>query len=331
MPYYLTMKVQVYRTGASSYQNSNFLTHEQRILEKIPGVKYINSLKETEKGIPFILLTNTHTIIEEIPDVILEQTILIIHPNSGHDNFPLEFVENSKFPIILGNPIRSHAVAEYILSCIFKEITNIPKHTHWPESRSWNRKLLRDQRVLLLGHGHIGKIVRESLSPLTKEITVFDPYSTHPDVIKAWHEDLPLGQDILILAANSNHSNFHIVDKNFLSKLSAQNIIINPARGNLIKEEDLTQYLLKNHESKCFLDVFEQEPFKPGHLNEIPNLNKTSHIAGVFDKLNHDIVSFEFLIIDDFLKSMDSSNSDDFFKTYEECILTNTKESLRIL
>jgi D-3-phosphoglycerate dehydrogenase len=325
------MNVQVYRTGASSYQNSKFLTHEQRILEKIPGVKYINSLKETQKDVPFILITNTHTNIEEIPEVILDKTILMVHPNSGHDNFPIDFIENAKFPIILGNPIRSHAVTEYIMSCIFKEITSIPKHSHWPESRSWNRKLLRDQRVLILGNGHIGKILNESLKALTKEITIFDPYSNEQGVLNNWHEDIPTNQDILILAANSNHSNFHMVDKSFLSKLSPQNIIINPARGSLIKEEDLVQYLMKNQESKCYLDVFEQEPFKPGHLNDVANLNKTSHIAGVFEKLNHDIVSFEFLIIDDFLASLRNSSSDEFFKNYQECILVNTKENLRIL
>jgi len=37
---------------------------------------------------------------EEIPESILDKTILMVHPNSGHDNFPQEFIENSKFPII---------------------------------------------------------------------------------------------------------------------------------------------------------------------------------------------------------------------------------------
>ena len=115
------MKIQVYRTGASSYQNSSFLKKEQTLLENITGVKYINSLKETVKDLPFILVTNTHTNMDEIPEVILNKTALMIHPNSGHDNISDEFIKEAAFPIVVGNPIRSNAVVEYIMSCIFKE------------------------------------------------------------------------------------------------------------------------------------------------------------------------------------------------------------------
>ena len=87
------MKLQVYRTNASSYQDSRFLSNEQRVLEEIEGIKYIQSLKEMDKNIPFVLITNTHTKPEEISQSILDNTVLMIHPNSGHDNFNAEFDE----------------------------------------------------------------------------------------------------------------------------------------------------------------------------------------------------------------------------------------------
>lgn len=316
------MEVQVFRTSASSYQNSGFITAEQNILEKIPGVRYIKSLKEMDPKIPFILITNSHTDMAEIPKMIIDNTILIIHPNSGFDNIEYSFIEKTSIPFVLGNPIRSNAVAEYTLSCIFKELTPIPDHSHWDESRTWNRKLLRDQTVVLLGHGHIGKILKLSLTPLVREIRCFDPIDKSFGVLNQWDSDIAKNCNILIIAANANSDNSDMVNADFLAKMASDCIIINAARGSLIDEEALKSFLQKNKSAKCYLDVFKSEPFPPGHMNALTNLNKTSHIGGVFQKLNHDIISFEFLVIDDFVKSIDQDDKDTFFKNYNECLLT---------
>lgn len=316
------MEIQVFRTSASSYQGSGFITGEQKILEKIPGVKYIKSLKEMNPNLPFILITNTHTDLSEIPEMILKKTLLLIHPNSGYDNINLEFLKENSIPIILGNPIRSHAVAEYILSCIFKEITPIPNHSHWDESRKWDRKLLRDQTALIVGHGHIGKILRQSLIPLTREIRCFDPYENSPGVVNSWSDDLAQDCDLLIMAANSTPYNQQMINEDVFAKLSTNCLIINAARGSLVNEVDLQKFLQKNKKAKCYLDVFTKEPFAPGYLNNLENINKTSHIAGVFQKLNHDIISFEYLVIDDFLKSKSENSQEGFMQDYQECLLT---------
>lgn len=316
------MNVQVFRTSASSYQNSGFITGEQKILEKITGVRYIKSLKEMDPQVPFILITNSHTDMAEIPEMILENTVLIIHPNSGFDNISKSFVQKSSIPFILGNPIRSHAVVEYIMSAIFKEITPVPNHSHWDESRTWNRKLLRNQTVLLLGHGHIGKVLKESLTPLTREVRCFDPNDRSEGVENTWNSEISRDCNILIVAANSHENNTNLVNEDLLSKVASDCLIINTARGSLLDEEALERFLQKNKLAKCYLDVFKSEPYAPGHMNGLSNLNKTSHIAGVFQKLNHDIISFEFLIIDDFIKSIDQGDQSIFLNNYKECLLT---------
>lgn len=319
------MNVQVFRTSASSYQNSGFITGEQNILEKIPGVRYIKSLKEMDPNVPFILITNSHTDMADIPEMILESTSLIIHPNSGFDNIEASLVEKYEIPFVLGNPIRSHAVAEYVLSCIFKEITPVPNHSHWDDSRNWNRKLLRDQTVLLLGHGHIGKILRESLTPLTREIRCFDPNDVTAGVHNKWKNDFAKDCSILIVAASANDQNQNLVDEDLLSGLTSDAIIINAARGSLLDEVALKSFLQKNKSAKAYLDVFQSEPFGPGHMSGLASVNNTSHIAGVFQKLNHDIISFEFLVIDDFIKSFDSDSLDGFLSNYKECLLNQNQ------
>lgn len=321
------MDIQVYRVNKSSYQDSEFFKYEKEKLESINGIKYISSLADFSHEIPFILLTNTHTCTQEIPEIILKKTLLIVHPNSGYDNFTLDFVQNSNIPIILGNSVRSNAVAEFTLSCIFQHFTHIPDHKHWSSSRTWERSLLRDQKVLILGHGNIGKTLYSSLSCLCKDVTVYDPYVKFDmenfSQKNQWDDSLLDECNILILACGLNDLNRHFIDISKLKKLSSNVLIINPARGELINETDLVQFLQKNPKAKCYLDVFENEPFKPGHLHEAKNINKTSHIAGVFENLNKDIVDFEYNCINNFINKYEENKLELFYKEYRQSILKN--------
>jgi len=323
------MDVQIYRTNASSYQSPAFFQKEKEILEMIDGVHYIKSLNNISKDMPFILLTNTHTNPHELPDVLLDNTILIIHPNSGHDNFPKTFVQNAPFPIVLGNPIRSHAVAEYIMSSLFHHFTPLSNHQHWSDDRTWNRKLLRDQKVLVLGNGNIGKIIHRSLDPLCRAVTVYDPYQSNsfknPSLITETIKDNSIydGVQILVLAASLNESSKHMINMDVLKRLHPECIIVNAARGPIINEEELVHFLKKNEKTFAYLDVFEEEPFKPGYLHELKNINKTSHIAGVYKKLNSDIISFESHIIKDFLSHYSEQRENQFKEDYKECLLTS--------
>lgn len=320
------MTIQVYRTNASSYQNSQFFAREQKAIEDLNGITYIRSLKEVNDTKPFILITNTHTRPEEISKVILNKTILMIHPNSGHDNISKDFLEQNNFPIILGNPIRSHAVSEYILSCIFQRFSSIPNHHHWSQDRLWSRKLLRNQRVVIVGFGHIGKLINNALSQICREITILDPYVKNSfenkNLHQTWDDSIFNDVDILIMASSLTETSHHMINSNILKKLAEDVLIINPARGELINEGELVSFLQKNPNAYAYLDVFTKEPFSPGYLHNLPNVNKTSHIAGVFGKLNNDIISFEYLVIRDFVEQFKKQDIDTFFAEYEECLLT---------
>lgn len=321
------MDIQVYRVSKSSYQDNQFFNYEKEKLESIPGVKYVSSITDFSPEIPFILLTNTHTNPKEIPDVILKKTIMIIHANSGYDNFDLDFIRECNIPIILGNSIRSHAVVEYILSCIFNEFTKIPDHKHWSASRVWKRPLLKNQKVLILGYGHIGKLLYSTFSSLCKDVKVYDPYVNYDlisfDKSNIWDDDFLQNVSILIIACGLNKENYHFIDSKKLKHLDSEALIINAARGEIIKQEDLIQFLQKNPSSKCYQDVFEIEPFPPGYLHDIKNLNKTSHIAGVYQNLNFDIVDYEYQTIMDFINRYKDKKMDLFFKEYKDSILKN--------
>ena len=319
------MNVQIYRANSSSYQDSAFIEKEREVLETLPGAKYVQNLGEMSDA-PFFLISNTHTSLQDLPQVLLEKTALMVHPNSGHDNFSKNFVKSAAFPIVLGNPIRSHAVAEYILSCVFHHFTPVKNHTFWSPDRKWDRKLLRDQNVLILGYGNIGKILYDSLSPLCSKVEVFDPHNTEDfcpsSVNEKWSSSLARQKDIVIVAASLNKSSVNMINAPFLKNLPDPTLLINAARGEIVNEEDALLWLKKSPKSRAFLDVFKEEPFTPGFMQEASNLNKTSHIAGVYEKLNHDIIDFERAVMQDFLQFKEEENLPGFHRKYKRLLLT---------
>jgi phosphoglycerate dehydrogenase-like enzyme len=319
------MAVQIYRLNASSYQNQSFSVAEREMLEKIPGVSYINSVSDINMQIPFILISNTHTTPDEIPKDIIEKTILMIHPNSGYDNFSVTFCENVKFPILVGNPVRSHPVAEYILSCLLNHICSVPNQRHWQEDRTWNRPLLRDQNILIVGMGMIGKILMNSLSPLCPNIKFYDPYN-EDEFLKGKRQKKLIEKtkfDVVLMACSLNKKNVGMINKRFFESISEKAVIINAARGGLIVQKDLEQFLINNPGAFAYLDVFEDEPFRPSDLSNLKNINKTSHIAGVSMSLNNDIIQYEYHLVQEALKALEQKEFDQFLNDYSKLNLKN--------
>ena len=263
-----------------------------------------------------ILITNTHTDLSQISNDQLKVCKLMIHPNSGYDNFEAEFVNKANFPIVIGNPIRAHAVANYILSALYSHYSPIPSVTTWNEKRQWPRKLLNELNILILGLGHIGSILKTSLSNQCASLTFFDPYLMDTDLNLK-------NVDVVILACSLNKLNYQIINKKFLLQLNDDFLLINTARGGLVKTSDLLETLAKKTNSYAILDVFENEPADFSIFNSIKNILISSHIAGVYQKIDTTTVEFEAAIIKDFVQL--SKNK--FEKKYSKMILKNRLSS----
>lgn len=306
-------KCQILRLNLAGYQNPSFLKLEKRFLEEKLPVKVLLAPTQVKPG-PLVLITNTHSQLEEFSPKLLAQTELVIHPNSGFDNFKASVVKKLSFPIILGNPIRAQAVSEYILSVLFHHFTPLPQHASW--QRQFSRNLLHQQSFLILGHGHVGKMVEKSLQALGLSVQVYDPFTMKKKLPKK-----PVS--VLIIAASLNKTSKNMINRTFLEKyLVPDFLLINPARGEIIKESDLLKHLNTHPKSYAYLDVFCQEP-NDFEKFQGENLNRTSHIAGLFNDLDQRILDFEQRVLYDFIYKKKT-----FLKTYKEQLLKNKLKML---
>lgn len=304
----LTLK----RLVLSPYHGRDFRRNEHQMVQDL-GLEDLTDCWESSEQADIYLSNTLFPFSEETIEEFNEKTKLMIHPNSGYDNFPLEFVKKAKFPIVVGNPIRAQGVSEYSLSSLFNAISPLQNHQSWVKGRNWKRKLLSSCHVMIVGQGHIGTILLESLQPLTQNITVLDPFKNHP---------IPqeLGKvDVLIMACSLNESTRGMINSDFLKKCSEDLIFINGARGKLMVEDDLIAFLRSNPKAQAYLDVFEQEPCEFSKFEGLKNITLSSHIAGVSDELDQRMIDFEQSVLQDFL----SMGAASFQDKYHPLILQN--------
>lgn len=300
-------KLTIKRISTSPYFSPEF---NQKEIETLSP--YVEMLEATALDCTDILITNTHTNFDLLSGDQMEKLKLIIHPNSGYDNIPVDFVKGLKAPIVIGSTIRAQAVSQYILSALFTHFSPLPKNNRWDWDRKWPRQLISDLKVTMIGFGHIGKILQQTLTPLVRELCIYDPFEnkTQLDIKRA---------DVIILACGLNSKSRHMVDKNFLNHVNENVLVINTARGELIKTPDLINYLSANDSAFAVLDVFEKEPNDFSDFKHLNNVLLTSHIAGVYKNIDDHTINFEFEVIKDFSELTEF----DFKNKYQKMILQN--------
>ncbi|WP_225411652.1 NAD(P)-dependent oxidoreductase [Stigmatella hybrida] len=94
-----------------------------------------------------------------------------------------------------------------------------------------------------------------------------------------------LGQaDCVLLAVRASAQTENLLDEAALAAMKPGALLVNIARGNLVKPEALLAALRSGHLAGAGLDVFWEEPVDPTHpLLQLPQVIATPHIAGVTD------------------------------------------------
>lgn len=297
------------RANSSSYFPANFERRERNSLESIQGVQYLDLKTMPQRNQKLCLITNTHTKLSDWINY-KDQIEFILHPNSGMDNFTDDLKDWSETPVVLGNTIRATAVAEWILSTLFQHLTPVKHHPQWPRSREWNRSLLNEKKILIMGFGHIGTIMNDVLVGFGAAPFIHDPYfGKSLNLYDKW--------DIVIICSSLNPGNIGILDKKFFNSCSSELLLINPARFEFINENSLRSFLSNSPQAKCYLDVHPIEPLPPDYWKECPQVITTPHLAGVWSGLIETMLQFESKIVTDWIQL----TGNDFREKHKKLIL----------
>jgi D-3-phosphoglycerate dehydrogenase len=144
---------------------------------------------------------------------------------------------------------------------------------------------LSDCTVGIIGCGHVGKDLVKLLQPfnckiLAHDLLEFKDFYTEYNVIPVGLNELISQSDIVTLHLPLDKSTKNILDKEKLSFLRKDAILINLARGGLIDEVALKEILVGNQIAGAALDVFKIEPPVDQSFANMENVLITPHIGG---------------------------------------------------
>ena len=212
----------------------------------------------------------------------------------GVDNVDLEAATRRGI-VVMNTPGGSaHSVAEQAMGLLVSLARRIPQADASMKRGAWEKKKLtgtelRGKTLGLIGLGRIGSEVARLARAFEMQVIAYDPYvplrlAREQGVQMVKLEELLASSDFISLHTAATSETHHLINAGTLAKTKPGVRIINCARGELIKEDDLLQAVESGHVAGAALDVYEKEPPTDSRLVAHPHVIATPHIAGSTDE-----------------------------------------------
>lgn len=139
---------------------------------------------------------------------------------------------------------------------------------------------LHGKRILIVGAGDLAVELRRMLAPFDTEVTVV---GTHARTGVHGVDELPdllPHADAVVLVVPVTSATIGMVDAAFLARMADGAILVNAARGPVVRTDALLAEL-QSGRLRAILDVTDPEPLPAGHpLWDAPGLLLTPHVGG---------------------------------------------------
>ena len=219
---------------------------------------------------------------------------IIGRAGAGVDNVDVEAAKNKKI-IVMNTPGgNTNATAEHTIGLIFALLRKITAANETTHKGLWEKKKLKGneikgKKIGIVGFGNVGKRVAEISNVLGMHVSIFSSYfktikDSYPEYNSCSIDEIIKDSDIISFHCKPNKDGNPIMNKNHLSLMKKNCIIINTARGNLVDEDDLKNALEKKEIKGAALDVFKNEPLVESGFYNLDNIILTPHIAASTDE-----------------------------------------------
>ncbi|MFL4474507.1 D-2-hydroxyacid dehydrogenase [Paeniglutamicibacter sp. MACA_103] len=220
--------------------------------------------------------------------------------------------------------VHAKPLAEFALAGLLYFVRELPRLASQKESRQWQNgasRTLHGQRALIVGAGSIGSEVARTLGFMGVSCdgaTRGSRILGRPFERSVTLQDCDLGEyDIVVLACPLTEETTGILNKQRISAMRNGALLVNLARGPVLDQEALMDFLESGHLGGAVLDVATPEPLPIGHpLWDAPNLLLSPHTAANVDAENARLVDLFTSNLRRYLGGEDLVNSYDPFLGY---------------
>ena len=205
---------------------------------------------------------------------------------AGLEFLPLELLAERGTVVTNGTGINALTIAEYTVLMMlahakgFAEVVRAADRRHWlPDSPG--KRELAGERVLLLGVGAIGSLLKPRLEAFGMEVVPVRRSAAEgalgPDEWRA-----RLGEfDWIVLAVPATPETEAMIGAEELAAMKSTAVLVNIARGSVIDQPALIEALAARRIEAALLDVTDPEPLPEDHpLWTLENAMLTMHLSG---------------------------------------------------
>ncbi|PSL06063.1 phosphoglycerate dehydrogenase-like enzyme [Haloactinopolyspora alba] len=227
--------------------------------------------------VPYGFAPEAMTLIERMPRLSTVQTL-----TAGYEHI----LPHLRDGLTLCNARGVHdaSTAELAVTLTLASLRDIPAFARAQETGAWAPswgESLADKTVLLVGYGAIGRAIEARLRPF--ECDVLPVARTARDGV-AGTDALPdlLGRaDVVIVICPLTDETRGMVDESFLASMRDGALLVNVARGAIVRTEALTAEVTSGR-LRAALDVTEPEPLPSEHpLWRAPGVLISPHVGGL--------------------------------------------------
>lgn len=222
--------------------------------------------------------------------------------SAGVDTLPLQRFAEKKVQLSNGSGIHSESIAEHIMGIILGYSRGLFQAQKAQMNKQWlgdsvHYQALKQQKLLIIGTGHIGKRLAQKASAFG--LTSYGINTTgHP--VEGMEKTFSLAQLEEVLPSAAIVVNIlplteqtkGLFDAQLFAQFSPESLFINVGRGASVKTADLIHALDEGQLAFAALDVFEEEPLPAtSSLWAMDNVLITPHIAGLTPDFQHKLMT----------------------------------------
>jgi D-3-phosphoglycerate dehydrogenase len=216
---------------------------------------------------------------------------IIARHGAGYDTVDVDAATARGITVTITGAANAGAVAEHVFALLFAVARHVIAADRAVRGGAWSAYRgdlvgieMAGRTMGLLGCGRIGRRVAVMAAALGMTVVVSDPALAAADADGVRLTDtaeLLHVSDVLSLHLPLTPSTAKIIDRRALAALPVGAILINTARGGLIDERALLEYLDNGHLAGAGLDVLATEPAPPDDpLVAHPRTVLSPHIGG---------------------------------------------------
>jgi glycerate dehydrogenase len=224
----------------------------------------------------------------------LNRLRLIAVAATGVDNIDLSYCQSHGIAVCNARNYAKHSLPEHVLMLMLALRRNLVPYIQdvndgkWQQAKQFcllNHTIhdLHGSKIGIIGYGSLGKAVSALAESIGMEVLVAErKLSSVTREGRASFREVLRQSDVLTLHCPLNRETRDLIGAEEFQMMKKNAILINTARGGLVREEALVEALQTGLIAGAAFDVLGEEPPRQGNIlldQNLPNLIVTPHIA----------------------------------------------------